>query len=155
MINPPKPKPSMEESLKLFLSSNGTNHIESNGSMSWQYKYVSKKDASIKANIAIVFSKYIIDGVVENTVDDVGYVLVIPSYWADIDRDLSIPYIWTYLGTYLDGLSGNSVNANYKPPAYKRPMYPQNAGAQPYPNIPTPPAPQAPVVPGMPVYPTG
>ncbi len=153
MVNQPKKKPTMEESLKNFLSSNGTNHIESNGSMTWQHNYVSKKDSTIKAKVAVVFSKYIIDGVVENTVTDVGYVLVIPSYWADIDKDLCISYIWSYLGTYIDGLSNNSVNPSYRPPAFKPPQ--PGAGAQAYPHIPAPPKndPQSPVV-GMSTYPT-
>ena len=120
---------SLRDELEKFLSKNFAIQTETTGTSICAMKYNRNK---IKREINVVFTRYFhADEPSEYVMTDVGYVLVLPSFWMSVSRPLVMAYIESYIDSYFQEYIFNKKDEkptdrpDYVPPdAYIPPKHP-------------------------------
>lgn len=138
---------SLRDELEKFLSKNFAIQTETTGTSICAMKYNKNK---IRREINVVFTRYYhADEPSEYVMTDVGYVLVVPSFWMSVSRPLVMAYIESYIDSYFNEYIFNKKEDNK--PADRPDYVPSDAYIPPkHPHPQRPPRKPAPMVPDNP-----
>lgn len=128
----------MRKSLEDWLAKNFCPLIETTGTLVWDYKLNLNNK---RRRIAVAFSRYHqTQEPWEYVVEPKGYVLVCPSFWLSIPKELVIFYIEYYIDGYLDEYIYNDATGDNPGvcPVYP-PCHPPKPPKDPPPKPPMPP----------------
>lgn len=134
----------MRKSLEEWLAKNFCPLIETTGTLVWDFKVNLNNK---RRRIAVAFSRYHqVQEPWEYVVEPKGYVLVCPSFWLSIPKELVVFYIEYYIDGYLDQYvyndgssdTGDTGGNTGSCPVYP-PCHPTNPGKYPPPPPPMPP----------------
>lgn len=143
----------LEDNLRQFIKRNGLPEVENTGSPIWRAE-VDVEGYGPLPVINVVFSRYQGNNINETIVNTNGYVLAIPSYWINIDVEVAIIYISSFVDKWLNKYFGytipsysNKKNGAPVPPGDDKPGCNCNCNGKPHlpmPGHPVPPPPTPP-----------